>query len=87
MTAHVVLQGRTAMSVSRRKRGNLGLDMVRISKHTWPLVLAASIVLTLPFVFLRRLVSGDLQGVGYKVRGWLDGLRDREVPLAALGLR
>lgn len=59
-------------------------------KHATPaqkLKLAASIVLTLPFVFLRRLVSGDLQGVGYKVRGWLDGLRDREVPLAALGLR
>ena len=49
--------------------------------------LAAAIVLTLPFVFLRRLVTGEAAGVVLKVRGWLDGLRDREPPFEALGLR
>jgi hypothetical protein len=47
----------------------------------------ASILLTLPFVFLRRLVTGEARGVWFKVRGWLDGLRDREPPFKALGLR
>jgi GT2 family glycosyltransferase len=51
------------------------------------LKLAASIVLTLPFVFLRRLVTGEAGGVVLKVRGWLDGLRDRDPPFEALGLR
>jgi hypothetical protein len=51
------------------------------------LKLAASIILTLPFVFLRRLVTGEAGGVVLKVRGWLDGLRDREPPFEALGLR
>ena len=51
------------------------------------LKLAASIVLTLPFVFVRRLVTGEAGGVVLKIRGWLDGLRDREPPFAALGLR
>jgi len=46
-----------------------------------------SILLTLPFVFLRRLVTGEARGVILKVRGWLDGLRDREPPYEALGLR
>lgn len=49
--------------------------------------LATSIVVTLPFVFLRRLVTGEAAGVRLKVRGWLDGLRDREPPYDALGLR
>jgi GT2 family glycosyltransferase len=46
-----------------------------------------SILVTLPFVFLRRLPSGEAGGVWLKVRGWLDGLRDREPPFGALGLR
>jgi GT2 family glycosyltransferase len=50
-------------------------------------LLAASILLTLPFVFLRRLVTGEAGGVVLKIRGWLDGLRDREPPYEALGLR
>ncbi len=51
------------------------------------LKLWASIVLTLPFVFVRRLVTGEARGVWLKVRGWLDGLRHREPPFHALGLR
>jgi GT2 family glycosyltransferase len=47
----------------------------------------AFIVLTLPFVFLRRLATGEARGVVLKVRGWWDGLRDREPPFEALGLR
>ena len=42
---------------------------------------------TTPFVFLRRLPTGEAAGVRLKVRGWLDGLRDREPPFEALGLR
>ncbi|MEO6027493.1 MAG: glycosyltransferase family 2 protein [Candidatus Binatia bacterium] len=59
-------------------------------KHGTPAqkaMLAASIVLTLPFVFLRRLVTGEVGGVLLKIRGWLDGLRDREPPFETLGLR
>jgi GT2 family glycosyltransferase len=51
------------------------------------LMLASSIILTTPFVFLRRLVTGEAGGVVLKIRGWLDGLRDREPPYRALGLR
>ncbi len=50
-------------------------------------MLAASIIVTTPFVFLRRLVTGEAGGVLLKIRGWLDGLRDREPPFEALGLR
>lgn len=49
--------------------------------------MAAAILATLPFQYLRRLASGEQAGVGIKVRGWLDGLRDRPLPLAELGLR
>jgi GT2 family glycosyltransferase len=59
-------------------------------KHATPLQHAklwASILLTLPFVYLRRLVTGEARGVHLKIRGWLDGLRDREPPYEALGLR
>jgi GT2 family glycosyltransferase len=49
--------------------------------------LGAAVILTLPFVVVRRLVTGDLPGVVYKVRGWIDGLRDREPPYQSLGLR
>ena len=51
------------------------------------LLLLASIVVTTPFVFLRRLVTGEAGGVILKIRGWLDGLRDRQPPFEALGLR
>ncbi len=51
------------------------------------LKLWASILVTLPFVFLRRLATGEQRGVWLKVRGWLDGLRDRDPPFDALGLR
>ena len=34
-----------------------------------------------------RVASGEAGGVVLKVRGWLDGLREREIPFAALGLR
>ena len=47
----------------------------------------ASILVTLPFVFLRRLATGEQRGVWLKIRGWLDGLRDRDPPFQALGLR
>ena len=47
----------------------------------------ASILVTLPFVFLRRLATGEQGGVYLKIRGWLDGLRDRQPPFDALGLR
>jgi GT2 family glycosyltransferase len=59
-------------------------------KHARPaqhVKLWASILVTLPFVFLRRLVTGEAGGVVLKVRGWIDGLRDREPPYDALGLR
>lgn len=51
------------------------------------ILLAASILLTTPFVFLRRLATGEAGGVILKIRGWLDGLRDREPPFEVLGLR
>ena len=59
-------------------------------KHATPAQQAklwASILLTTPFVFLRRLPTGEAAGVRLKVRGWLDGLRDRDPPYEALGLR
>lgn len=45
------------------------------------------ILVTLPFVFLRRALSGQAAGVGMKVRGWVDGLLGRPIPLKRLGLR
>ena len=51
------------------------------------LKLWTSIVVTLPFVFLRRLATGEQRGVYLKIRGWVDGLRNREPPFDALGLR
>jgi hypothetical protein len=42
---------------------------------------------TLPFQFVRRLITAEQQGVIMKVRGMLDGWRDRPVPLEELGLR
>jgi GT2 family glycosyltransferase len=42
---------------------------------------------TLPFIFLRRLLTAEHRGVLLKVRGMLDALRDRPLPLEELGLR
>jgi hypothetical protein len=48
---------------------------------------AAFVLTTLPVQYLRRLASGEQQGVVLKVRGMLDGLRRRPIPLEELGLR
>ncbi len=45
-----------------------------------------AIAVTLPFQLGRRWLSGEQQGVILKVRGWLDGLRGRPIPLRELGL-
>ena len=50
-------------------------------------LMATAIVMTLPFQYLRRVLSGDAASVHLKVRGWLDGLRGKPVPLSELGLR
>ncbi|MFP6600566.1 MAG: glycosyltransferase family 2 protein [Deltaproteobacteria bacterium] len=52
----------------------------------WALM-ATAIVLTLPFQFLRRAVRGEGGAVGLKLRGWLDGLPDSDIPFSELGLR
>ncbi len=51
------------------------------------LFMAAAIVLTLPFQFLRRLATGEAGGVVMKVRGWRDALLRRPIPFTELGLR
>ncbi len=51
------------------------------------LKLAAFIVFSLPFQYLRRLPSGEGGGVTLKVRGWRDGLRGSPIPYEELGLR
>jgi GT2 family glycosyltransferase len=48
---------------------------------------AAFVLGTLPAQYLRRLLTGEHHGVVLKVRGMLDGLRDRPIPLEELGLR
>ncbi len=50
-------------------------------------LMAASIVVTLPFQLIRRAATGELSGVMAKIRGWRDGLLGRPVPLVELGLR
>jgi GT2 family glycosyltransferase len=49
--------------------------------------LALWILVTLPFVFARRAASGEAQGVVMKIRGWIDGILGRPLPLERLGLR
>lgn len=49
--------------------------------------MALAILATLPFVYLRRKLSGEEEGVRIKIRGWLDGLRGRPIPFEELGLR
>ncbi len=76
--------------VSPRKYLSARSTVLFARKHaTAPqrLKLWLSILITLPFVFVRRLVTGEARGVWLKVRGWIDGLRHREPPYEALGLR
>ncbi len=49
--------------------------------------LAVAIVVTLPFQFLRRALTGEAGGIVMKVRGWRDALLGRPIPLRELGLR
>jgi hypothetical protein len=49
--------------------------------------LVAWIVATLPFQLARRLATREHRGVILKVRGYVDALRDRPLPLEELGLR
>jgi GT2 family glycosyltransferase len=61
-----------------------------VRKHATPLQVAKFVffqVATLPFQYLRRLVTGEQAGVSMKVRGMLDALRGRPLPLVELGLR
>ena len=48
--------------------------------------MAAAILVTLPFQWLRRRLRGQQRGVQMKLRGWKDGLAERPVPLDDLGL-
>ena len=59
-------------------------------KHGRPLAIAcmaACIVVTLPFQLARRAMTGQAAGVMIKVRGWIDALRGKQLPLDRLGLR
>jgi GT2 family glycosyltransferase len=65
-------------------------SIVYASRHGTPaqrVKMAAAILGTLPFQYLRRLATGEQAGVSIKVRGWLDGLRGRPIPMKELGLR
>ncbi len=50
-------------------------------------LMAAAILVTLPFQYLRRAMRGELAGLRMKVRGWRDGLAGRPIPFEELGLR
>jgi len=59
----------------------------KIHGHIWQVALmAAAIVVTIPFQFARRWLRGEQEGVVLKLRGWLDGLLGRPIPFAELGL-
>ena len=49
-------------------------------------LMAGAIVATLPFQFARRRLRGEQEGIAMKLRGWRDGMLDRPVPTAELGL-
>jgi hypothetical protein len=51
------------------------------------LVMAGSIVATLPFQYARRALTGEQAGVTIKLRGWRDALAGRPIPFAELGLK
>jgi GT2 family glycosyltransferase len=55
--------------------------------RTWQKALmAAAILVTLPFQYARRRLRGEHEGIRLKLRGWRDGLSGRPIPLAELGL-
>jgi hypothetical protein len=55
--------------------------------RAWQIALmACAIVATLPFQLVRRRWRGEQAGIYLKLRGWRDGLLDRPVPFAELGL-
>jgi len=68
-----------------------GRNMVLyVRKHATRLQLAKFIAFqlaTVPLQYVRRWLSGEQAGVTAKVRGMLDGVRGRPLPLAELGLR
>jgi GT2 family glycosyltransferase len=68
-----------------------GRNMVRfVLKHArWYQCLQFLLfqVTTLPLQYLRRCLTGEQRGVVLKVRGMLDALRGRPLPLEELGLR
>jgi GT2 family glycosyltransferase len=49
--------------------------------------IVAAILATLPFQYLRRRLSGEEEGIRMKLAGWRDGVLDRPIPFAELGLR
>jgi len=49
--------------------------------------MAAAILVTLPFQWVRRRLRGQQAGVRMKLRGWRDGLARRPIPFEELGLR
>jgi hypothetical protein len=51
------------------------------------ILMGVSILVTLPFQYGRRMLTGEASGVTMKVRGWLDALAGRPIPLEFLGLR
>ncbi len=51
------------------------------------LLMGVSILVTLPFQYGKRWRSGEAAGVSMKVKGWLDALAGRPIPLEFLGLR
>ena len=68
-----------------------GRNMVLyVRKHATPRQAAKFVAFqlaTLPFQYLRRLLTWEQAGVSLKVRGMLDALRGRPLPLVELGLR
>ena len=68
-----------------------GRNMVLyVRKHATALQAAkfmAFQLVTLPLQYVRRLLTGEQAGVSSKVRGMLDALRGRPLPLVELGLR
>lgn len=75
--------------VSRRQYLTARNAILFARKHGSPAQrarLALWLAATLPLQWLRRLASGEQEGVALKVHGILDGLRRRPLPRARLGL-
>ena len=68
-----------------------GRNMVLyVRKHATPLQVAKFILFqlaTVPLQYVRRWISGEQAGVTSKVRGMIDAIRRRPLPLVELGLR